>query len=150
MIAPPLATDAVQQKKDAEHLRLLSVFHFVMAGFAFLGLGFMLLHFLLISQFMRPEFWKALNAANPPPKEVMAILMVVYCLIGFFLIMGAALNFVSGLFLRKRQNRLFSMIVAGLNCLHVPFGTALGVFTFIVLSRDSVRRLYEQNRAGIM
>jgi hypothetical protein len=25
-----------------------------------------------------------------------------------------------------------------------PFGTALGVFTFIVLTRDSVRRLYEE------
>jgi len=119
-----------------------------MAGFGLLGIAFILLHFLLVSAFLSPDFWKSHNAGNPPPKEVMTILMVFYVVAAFFIVVGAALNFLSGLFLRRRQNRLFSMIVAGLNCLHVPLGTALGVFTFIVLSRDSVQRLYEQNRAG--
>jgi cytochrome c oxidase assembly factor CtaG len=149
MTTPPLITAEAQQKKDTEHLRLLSVFHFVMAGIAFLGIVFIVLHFLLVSTFMRPEFWKAHNAANPPPKEIMTILLVFYVVVGFFFVLGATLNLLSGLFLRKRRNKVFSMIVAGLNCLHVPLGTALGVFTFIVLSRDSVGRLYEQNRAGL-
>ncbi|SRR5258705_2590723 len=149
MTTPPLITAEAQQKKDTEHLRLLSVFHFVIAGFALLGIVFILLHFLLMSAVMSPGFWKSHNAGNPPPKEVMTILAVVYVVAGFFIIAGAVLNFLSGLFLRRRQNRLFSMIVAGLNCLHVPLGTALGVFTFIVLSRESVGRLYEQNRQGV-
>jgi len=33
-------------------------------------------------------------------------------------------------------------VTASLLCMMVPFGTVLGVFTLIVLSRDSVRRLY--------
>ena len=52
------------------------------------------------------------------------------------------LNVLSGLFLLKKRNRLFSLIIGGLNCLQIPFGTALGVFTLLVLSRDSVRHLY--------
>jgi hypothetical protein len=40
------------------------------------------------------------------------------------------------------SSRLFSLIVAGFMCMFFPFGTALGVFTFIVLTRESVRRLY--------
>jgi hypothetical protein len=32
--------------------------------------------------------------------------------------------------------------MAGFACLFMPFGTLLGVFTIIVLQRDSVRRLY--------
>ena len=38
-------------------------------------------------------------------------------------------------------------MVAGLNCLHMPLGTLLGVFTFIVLARPSVQALFEQ-RSG--
>ncbi|MCX6922874.1 MAG: hypothetical protein NT154_06635 [Verrucomicrobia bacterium] len=37
---------------------------------------------------------------------------------------------------------MFSLMIGGLNCLQIPFGSALGVFTIIVLSRDSVRDLY--------
>jgi len=48
----------------------------------------------------------------------------------------------SGFFLLKKRNRGFSLIIGGLNCLQIPFGTALGVFTIIVLSRDSVRQMY--------
>jgi hypothetical protein len=39
------------------------------------------------------------------------------------------------------------MVVAGLSCLEFPYGTALGVFTFIALSRASVVRLFETNAA---
>jgi hypothetical protein len=35
------------------------------------------------------------------------------------------------------------MIMAGVNCAWFPFGTVLGVFTFIVLLRTSVRAMYE-------
>jgi hypothetical protein len=40
---------------------------------------------------------------------------------------------------------LIYLIIAVLNCLQIPFGTALGVFTIIVLSRDSVRELYSRD-----
>jgi uncharacterized membrane protein HdeD (DUF308 family) len=53
------------------------------------------------------------------------------------------LNLISGLCLRSRKGRTFSLVVAGINCLHIPLGTVLGVFTIIVLIRDSVRELYE-------
>lgn len=36
------------------------------------------------------------------------------------------------------------MVVAGVSCLSIPLGTALGVFTFIVLSRPSIVRLFEE------
>ena len=34
------------------------------------------------------------------------------------------------------------MVIAGINCLHIPLGTLLGVFTLVVLGRESVRKLY--------
>lgn len=37
---------------------------------------------------------------------------------------------------------MFALVVAGLDCVRIPVGTALGVFTISVLLRDSVRQSY--------
>jgi hypothetical protein len=56
------------------------------------------------------------------------------------------LTIVSGRCLQRRRARVFSLVMAGVNCLSVPIGTTLGVFTFIVLLRPSVQALYDQNK----
>jgi hypothetical protein len=38
---------------------------------------------------------------------------------------------------------MLCMITAGLSCLEMPYGTALGVMTFVVLSRPSVRQEFD-------
>ena len=45
-------------------------------------------------------------------------------------------------YLAARRRWLFCMIIAGIQCAFVPLGTVLGIFTLIVLQRDSVRRLF--------
>jgi hypothetical protein len=40
------------------------------------------------------------------------------------------------------------MVIAIITCLSVPLGTALGVFTLIVLARPSVKQLFERRTAG--
>jgi hypothetical protein len=45
--------------------------------------------------------------------------------------------------LRLRKNHALCQVVAGLSCIDVPYGTALGVITFNVLGRSSVRELFE-------
>jgi hypothetical protein len=47
----------------------------------------------------------------------------------------------------ERRSRLMCLIVAGINCLSVPLGTVLGVFTFIVLFRPQVAASFEQNNS---
>lgn len=53
------------------------------------------------------------------------------------------LTIISGKKIKQQKNRIFSLVVAGINCLSMPFGTALGICTFIVLLRESVVKLYE-------
>jgi hypothetical protein len=38
-------------------------------------------------------------------------------------------------------------VVAGIECIVMPFGTVLGVFTLVVLSRESVKTLFAAERA---
>ena len=139
---PPLMRD--QRKADADHLRLLAVFQFVVAGLSLAGIGFLTLHYTFMHVFFEnPEIWKNSKGGGPPPAEFFAIFKWFYAIFGFGLVTAGVANLLSGLFIRKRKHRIFSLVVAGLDCLQIPFGTVLGVFTFIVLLRDSVREIYE-------
>jgi hypothetical protein len=145
---PPLFRD--QRKADADHLRLLAVFHFVFAGLAVLGLGLLALHYALMhSLFLHPEKWSQQKNAAPPPKELFAVLKWFYIIIGSALVAALIANLLSGVLICKRRGRVFSLVVGGINCIQIPFGTVLGVFTIVVLLRDSVRELYEPCNPGV-
>jgi hypothetical protein len=133
-----------ERRRDAEHLNLLSIFHFVVGAFCLVAVPFLVVHFLFFHfVVMNPEMWK--GKQDPPPAEFFQIVIVFYILFGVMFVTAAAVNLLSGLFLRRQTHRVFSLVVAGLDCMQVPFGTVLGVFTIVVLMRDSVRRWYESN-----
>lgn len=143
--APTLVPPQIRQSlpnRDLEHVRLLAIFHFALAGLALMGCAILGLHYLMMRSIVfNPDFWSH-QGGQPPPPAFLNFFVWFYVFGGLVLGVSLVLNGVSGLFLLKRRHRLFSLIVAGLNCLHVPFGTTLGIFTFIVLSRESVRELY--------
>jgi hypothetical protein len=133
-----------QRKRDIEHIRLLAILHFVFGGLAMLGILFLLIHyFILHTVFANPDLWKSQPNSTPPPKEFFEVFVWLYVFMGCLLMSACLLNLLSGLFLLKRRHRVFSLVIAGLNCLQTPFGTALGILTILVLLRDSVRELYD-------
>lgn len=138
---PPLLRD--QRKADAEHLRVLMICHYVLAGLSVLGIGFLALHYLMMSTvFNSPEVWKDVKG-GPPPAQLFAVFKWFY-LFGAVMVIGhGVLNLISAGCLKARRHRTFSLVVSGLNCIFMPIGTTLGVFTFIVLLRDSVKELYD-------
>jgi len=85
------------------------------------------------------------SAPSPPvfPKEMKAFFIGFYIVMGLMILTASVCNVLSGVFIRKRKHRIFSMVIAGLNCLQIPFGTALGVFTLVVLARPSVKSAYD-------
>lgn len=59
----------------------------------------------------------------------------------FFLVAGISMLIASRR-LRNYRSRVFCLVVAGIECAIIPFGTILGVLTLITISRDSVIRLF--------
>jgi hypothetical protein len=133
--------------KDAEHLRLLSIFYFVHGALQLAGLAFGFLHYLVMrSIFMRPEIWQHSKGGGPPPPEAMFhFFIAMYILMGVFFLTGLLVNVLCGYFLMKRRRLMFCQIAAGFTCLSLPLGTILGAFTFIVLNRDGVRQKFATN-----
>jgi len=128
--------------EDLQHLKLLSLFHYIVGGFSALFSCMFLIHVAIGLGFvLSPETMA--NAQGGPPPAFVGYLFLGMGTIGFFL--GQSLSFCiiySGRLLKKRQRHLFSFVVACLECFFMPFGTVLGVLTIVVLSRDSVKRLY--------
>ena len=138
---PPPLRD--QTRIDAGHLNLLSIFHYVGAGLALLGIGFLFLHFLFVQIIVNNQKMMANAKSTPLPPNLFVILTVIYSVLGLWYVGSCVVNVLSAIYLRQRKNRTFSMVVAGINCLHMPLGTVLGVFTMIILMRESVRETYE-------
>jgi hypothetical protein len=130
---------------DLEHLQLLGIFHYIVGGLTILFSSFFIIHVVLglVLAFNPDAFPAPKNDPDFQFPPFMGIAMAVFA--GMFVLGGwtiGILTIYSGRCLRQQRKRLLSMIVAGFQCAFVPVGTLLGVFTIIVLQRDSVRRLY--------
>ena len=107
-LPPPYSSRSV----DEEHLNLLSIFHYIVAGLSLLGIGFLFLHYLAFSTIMNnPAVWQG-QKVQPPfsPQEFFAIFRWMYVVMGGVLLLAAASNFLSGWYLRERTNRTFAAI----------------------------------------
>jgi hypothetical protein len=52
----------------------------------------------------------------------------------------------AGRFLSLRRHYTYCFVMACIQCLFIPFGTVLGVFTIIVLMRESVKQIFSVDR----
>jgi len=130
--------------QDEEHLRLLAMFHYVAAGIAALFSLFPVIH-LIVGLFIvfGAKYFK--NQNNPPPEWFGWFFIIFACC---FILVGltmAILILINGRCLAKRKHYTFCLVMSGIECLFMPFGTILGVFTLIVLSRPSVKPLFGQS-----
>ena len=129
--------------KDEEHLRLLSIFHYIVGGLAGLFALFPVIHLVIGLVFiLAPE---AVESNGEAPPALVGWLFVIFA--GMFIITGwvfAAFAIAAGRFLARRRHRLFCLVIAGIECAFIPFGTILGVFTIIVLMRESVKELFSK------
>lgn len=128
---------------DREHLRLLSLFHYIMGGLTAAFSLFSLLHISMGIWFISSGDSLSVEQGSPPPSELGWVFVSVGGIILLIGLTTAIFLILSGRFLARRTHYTFSFVVACLSCLSVPIGTVLGVFTIIVLSRHSVKQLYE-------
>lgn len=129
---------------DRDHLKVLSIFHFILAGLSALSAIFPVIHLALgiglVGGFFPGE--AALPAADGP--EVFVGWFFVALASAFILaFLGfAALAIRAGMNLANARGYDFCIGVACLECLFLPFGTALGVMTLVILLRPSVKQLF--------
>lgn len=134
---------------------MLSILHYVWGGLVLLFSCMFIFHVVIGVMIanghmpfpMPPPATQAAAPPQFPPQAGYLFVAMGGCGIVCGWVLGI-LTIVSGRRMMRRRSRLFSMIVAGVNCVSFPLGTTLGIFTIVVLARDSVKAMYSSAAAA--
>ena len=133
-------------ENDREQIKLLAIFHYIVGGITALFSCFPFIHIILGIAMVAGAFDGNSTGESPPR------------FLGWFFIAGPALIvlcgwafsacvIIAGWKLSHFRNGMFCLVIAGIECAFIPYGTVLGVFTIIVLMRESVKDLFSAHNA---
>ena len=122
------------------HLSTLSFLHYIYGAFVCMG-GFVALIFIVLGLFLSSDF-----VANESGEQVPGFIGALFQTFGWVIFVvvevWGLLNILSGYWISRRRNRTATQVIAAFNCFSIPFGLALGLFTFAVLSDEEVKQEY--------
>ncbi len=125
--------------EDERYLNLLHIFHYVVAALAGVFACFPLIHVAFGVMMLAGVL---ADGGNAPPR-ILAWFFVIFP--ALFILVGltfAVLVAVAGRFLGRRTHYTYCLVMGGVVCIFVPFGTVLGVFTILVLTRPAVKEMF--------
>jgi hypothetical protein len=129
------------------HLSTLSILHYAYGAFICLT-GLAALAVVLVGGFLSSDLVNDAGGDRVP-----AFIGALIQTFGWVLLVTVEawgiLTMLSGSWIAGRRNRTGSQVVAALNCLNMPLGIALGIFTLITLNDEGVKQEYEQRIPGL-
>lgn len=145
--------------QDEKQLRLLSIFHYVVGGLAGLFVLYPVIMFVMILPYIGMMMPEPSRGIPDPFGWLYALMGAVIILAGLAM---AASIILAGRFLTRRTHYTYCLVIAGIECMFMPFGTVLGVFTIVecifmpfstvlgvftivVLMRESVKPLFQES-----
>jgi len=132
---------------ENNHLNILSIFHYVFAGISGISACAPIFHLIMGVSMLFGNFYpEDVGAEMPFPFEMFGLMFTIIpaaiIFIGWIFTIAIA---ISGYFLSQKRHYLYCLIMAGISCVFMPFGTILGVFTIVVLTKDDVKDLFSNN-----
>ncbi len=123
--------------EDDRYLRLLSIFHYALAALATLFALFPTIHLVVGIAFLCGAFKDPQGQTESPWIGWFFIAFAsIWILVGLTF---AFCVFLTGRSLQQKRRYMFCLVMAGLECVFMPFGTMLGIFTLILLLKDRIR-----------
>jgi branched-subunit amino acid ABC-type transport system permease component len=127
------------------HLQLLSIFHYIAAGLTALFGCFPLMHVAIGILMLTGAF--DTDSEEMPAGLIAALFIALPALFSLGLWIIALLTLLAGRKLAKKRSHTFCLVVAGVECLCMPIGTVLGVFTIITLTKPGVKEVFDRGAA---
>jgi len=122
------------QARDREQVNVLGICFFVLGGLNLLAVAIIPIFAVIGDRIVEDDI-----LPGPLTRDRLHVTLVSSAVVQG---VKGILDLVTGYCLMKRRARTFCMVMAGISCIAIPLGTILGVFTLIVLGRESVRRAF--------
>jgi hypothetical protein len=166
-MTPPLPPEVEQQVVARERFRLLALGYYIKGALGVALISIFLIHFffLLGLSFLPESAWnrpirtpntaQSASAVSPPSphptNDMPPVIMfrIFAAVIGVIILMGwtfGALTIYAGRCVQKRRHRVFILVMGGLNCVLIPWGTLLGIATFIVMQSPAGQEEFRSPR----
>ncbi len=140
--------------QDEQYLKILSIFHFVVAGISALFACFPILHFIAGIVMLVAGFGMGIGGEAFPESIIPGFMGLFFTLIaGSMILFGLVLavcKALAGWFLGRKSHYMYCLVMAGVECIFMPFGTVLGIFTIITLLKPSVKELFDVQETEII
>jgi len=131
-----------QVNQDLDHLRILSICHYILAGFCLFPFLYGVFY-MIMGIFFGAIIASAPQPDNGPPAVLFGgIFIIIGGIISVIALTVGILLLKSGRNLSNHRGYTFCFVIACISCVFMPFGTILGIFTIIVLMRDSVKTIF--------
>ncbi len=133
---------------DLTHLNVLAICFWVWGGITALFSSIGLIHVAMGVAMISGNFPGPTTMPNSqiPAEQFVGWMFVIlgsaFVMFGWLI---GGLSIYAGFCLKRHRRWMLCMIVASLNCISIPIGTALGVFTIIVLVRPRVKAMFAAN-----
>jgi hypothetical protein len=139
----------IQQELNANesNINLLSIFYYVFGGISLLISFVFLVYIVIIRLIMSSAFVKQSIEMQPDGHvvgTVFSFVSIVFLFVFVLIVTIGILQIVAGTRLKQKRSRTFIIIMAAISLLSFPLGTALGVFTIIVLTKTSVIDMFRK------
>lgn len=140
----PQVDPAVMRSKDEGDLNLLSILHYVWTALLGCTTVGMVGYFVLIAAFIgnAPPGPHASSHAAHDQEVAAGITVIVGVVMALIMIPLVVLHLLAASGLKKRTRYMLTFIMSCFTCMSFPLGTALGVWSIIVLQRPGVKALF--------
>jgi len=127
-----------------KHIKLVAILNIVYRGLIILG---SVVLFVLAAVFGRiMDFVQRQGdlRAGDLPREVLDIVPIIMVVVGIFMLIVSIVAIIGAVGVLKRQEwgRITVIVVSFFNLIHIPLGTALGVYSLWVLLNDEIVHIF--------
>lgn len=128
-----------------KHIQLVGILNIVYRGAAIVGAFLLVILCAWFGHFIESLIhWGSLDSYDVPPQVVLDIVPIVLFALAVMIFVVSVVGIVAavGVLKRKEWGRIVLLVVSFVNLLHIPVGTALGVYSIWVLMKDETIRIF--------
>lgn len=139
---------SLETEKIEKQLKVVGVLYMTLSTLCLLGLLFIPFHYMMMQSVMNIDFPNP--GEGPDPREMFTKMQtpifVMYGFMGVMMLLFGGVTLTTGINLFRKTHRTFCIVGSAFICIWVPFGTALGIWSLILLFDNKALPLFETDK----